>query len=358
MPEHFKANGYETITRGKIFHTMPQKDRYTAMWDLQGGQGGYGPQPTVKNIPLSLGAPPMFNYQPWTGPDDNHPDNVTADFIIQQLAAKHDKPFFMTAGLYKPHNPWTAPKRFFDMYPLESITMPPVLENDWDDLPDIAKGWAKSPADYEALKASGKWKEVVRSYLACISFMDSNFGRIIDALDKSAYKDNTIVCVFADNGFHLGEKKHFAKFALWEQTTHILHMWRVPGMTRAGATCSETVNLLNIYPTLVELCGLPQPASTLDGRSIVALLKNPDLDWKYPSVTTYKQGNQAIRDKRYRYIRYADGTEELYDEPADPNEWTNIAAKPAMQSTVKQFRSQVTQNMVPATAKSAAGAEH
>ncbi len=252
----------------------------------------------------------------------------------------------MAAGLYKPHNPWTAPKRFFDRYPLDSVQLPKILENDWDDLPEIAKEWAASPVNFEALKKSGQWKSVVRSYLACISFMDWNFGRIISALDESKYKDNTIVCVFADNGFHLGEKKHFAKYALWEQTTHILNMWRVPGVTTAGQTCNQPVNLLDIYPTLVELCKLPMPSSHLDGRSIVELLKNPNYKWDYPSVTTYKQGNQAIRTKQYRYIRYSDGSEELYDELKDPNEWHNLAKSKEMKKTLAAFRKEISKNFV------------
>ena len=349
LPEFFKNNGYITLTRGKIFHTMPQQSRYQAMWDVQGGQGGYGPQPTVHNIPKEVTAPPMFNYQPWTGPDSEHPDNVTAQQIVQQLGKLFDKPFFMAAGLYKPHNPWTAPQRFFDMYPIDSVKLPVVFEDDWNDLPDIAKKWAGSPVDFDALKKSGQWKYIVRSYLACISFMDWNFGRIISALDSSKYKDNTIVVVSADNGFHMGEKKHFAKFALWEQTSHILHMWRVPGVTKPGQMCNQLVTLLDIYPTLTELCGLTGPTSKLDGRSIVQLLKNPLTDWKYPAVTTYKQGNQAIRDKQYRYIRYSDGAEELYDETKDPNEWRNMAKDPAMKNVLSEFRKMISKSFIAPT---------
>ncbi|MES2806987.1 MAG: sulfatase [Bacteroidota bacterium] len=357
MPELFKANGYTTLTRGKIFHTDPAKQRYEAMWDVKAGKGNYGPNPGVRNVPRTLQAPPMFNYAEWVGPESDHPDNVTAETISDQLKKTYDKPFFMAAGLYKPHNPWTAPKRFFDLYPLESVQLPPVLDTDWDDLPEIARAWAASPVDYEAMKKSGKWKEIVRSYLACISFMDYNFGRIIAALDSSAYKNNTIVVVSADNGFHMGEKKHFAKFALWEQTTHVLHMWRVPGLTKPNLACNETVTLLDIYPTLMELCSLKGPASRFDGHSIVPLLKDPSLKWKYPAVTTYKQGNQAIRDQQYRYIRYNDGTEELYDELKDPNEWHNRAKEPAMKTVLDGFRKQVSKSFVAATAGVKGGEE-
>ncbi|MFD2863188.1 sulfatase [Mucilaginibacter antarcticus] len=357
LPELFKNNGYTTLTRGKIFHTDPAKAKYDAMWDVKAGKGNYGPNAGVRNVPRELKAPPMFNYAEWTGPESDHTDNVTAETISAQLKQTYTKPFFMAAGLYKPHNPWTAPKRFFDLYPIESMQMPKVLESDWDDLPEIAKGWAASPVDYDIMKKSGKWKEIVRSYLACISFMDYNFGRIIAALDSSAYKNNTIVVVSADNGFHMGEKKHFAKFALWEQTTHILHLWRVPGLTKPDQTCNETVSLLDIYPTLMELCSLRGPASRIDGRSIVPLLKDPSLTWKYPAVTTYKQGNQAIRNQQYRYIRYSDGTEELYDELKDPNEWKNLAKEPSMKKVTEGFRTQISKSFLPATAAVKGGEE-
>lgn len=325
LPEHFKKNGYTTFTRGKIFHTVPGEERFEAMWDINEGKGNYGPYPVTSNFPDSLRMAKGFDYTPWEGPESDHPDNLTAVVTIEQLQKDYDKPFFMTCGFYKPHNPWTAPKRFFDMYPLGSLQMPPILESDWDDLPEIAKRWAAGPTDYyKNLKETGQLAQVVRSYLACISFLDYNFGRVIDALEQSKYRDNTIVVVVADNGFHMGEKKHFTKYALWEKTTHILSMWRVPGMTKPNTICQRPINLLDIYPTLNELCGLGAPVQDLDGHDIVPLLKNPDSDWKYPSVTTYLKDNYAVRDERYRYIQYNDGSCELYDHLTDENEYINL----------------------------------
>lgn len=346
LPEHFKANGYTTITRGKIFHTLPGAARYRAMWDEDGGKGDYGPYTTQQNVSLPVRRP-NFNYQEWTGPESDHPDNVTAEYAMEQLARNYEKPFFMAYGLYKPHNPWTAPKRFFDMYPLDKVELPPVLEADWDDLPPIAKEWAEDPVDFEHLKKNGQWKAVVRSYLACISFMDWNLGRILDALEKSRYTENTIVCLFADNGFHLGEKKHFTKFALWEQTTHVMQMWRVPGLTNKGKECHRTVTLQDIYPTLNELCGFSSPKQKLDGRSLAALLKNPEAVWNYPALTTFKEGNQSIRTEKFRYIRYNDGEEELYDEEADPREWKNLAKEPGRKALLDSFRKLLIQTYTP-----------
>jgi arylsulfatase A-like enzyme len=234
----------------------------------------------------------------------------------------------MVYGIFKPHNPWTAPKRFFDMHPMESLVMPIVPEDDLDDIPAIGKEYAANPVNFHELKAAGQWKPIVQSYLACISFMDYCLGRVLDALEKSPHRDNTIVCLVADHGFHMGEKEHFTKYALWEKTTHTLYMWRVPGMTKPGSICEGTVNLLDLYPTFNELCGLPAVPQKFDGKSIVPLLKNPQADWNRPSVTTYLQNDHAVRDDRWRYIRYHDGSEELYDHSKDPNEWTNLAGIP------------------------------
>jgi len=179
-------------------------------------------------------------------------------------------------------------------------------------VPPIGREWARRP--------------VVRSYLACISFMDESLGKVLDALDASPHARDTIVCLLADNGFHMGEKEHFAKYALWELTTHCLFMMRVPRVTTAGAQCQRTVDFMSIYPTLIDLCGLPA-LDHLDAPSLRPLLENPDAQWNRPALTTYRFGNHAVRDERWRYIRYIDGTEELYDHNDDPNEWTNLACQ-------------------------------
>jgi arylsulfatase A-like enzyme len=329
LPEQFKRSGYFTMWNGKFFHTDPPRERLQKMWDdTEGGRGRYGPPAKHDAIPKSIHRPPMFNYEAWDGPDTDFPDYKHMLIDEQRLAKKYDKPFFMVYGIYRPHNPWTAPKRFFDMYPLDSIVMPDVPTNDLDDIPAIGQQYARYPVNFQELKDAGQWKPVLQSYLASISFMDYNLGRVLDALDKSPYRTNTIVCIVADNGFHMGEKEHFAKYALWEKTTHILCAWRVPGVTTPGSVCAATVNLLDLYPTFNELCGLPAVPQQLDGTSLVPLLKNPKAEWKLPAVTTYLQNDHAVRDDRWRYIRYHDGSEELYDELADPNEWTNVAAIP------------------------------
>ncbi len=152
-------------------------------------------------------------------------------------------------------------------------------------------------------------------------------GRILDALDKSDYADNTIIVLWSDHGYHLGEKEHWEKFALWEKTNHVPFIIVAPGITRPGARCKRPVSLIDLYPTLIELCGL-DPKSELDGISLVPLLREPEATWDRPALMTYERGNHAVRDERWRYICYADSTEELYDHDNDPNEWYNVAAEP------------------------------
>jgi len=328
LPEQFKRAGYHTMWNGKFFHTDPAKPRLQAMWDdAEGGRGNYGPQVKNDPIPKSVERPGMFSYEAWDGPDTDFPDVKNMLINERRLAQKYDQPFFMVFGIYRPHNPWTAPRRFFDMHPLDSLEMPEVPANDLDDVPSVGQKYARYPVSLQALKDAGQWKPVVQSYLASISFMDESLGRVLAALDQGPNRENTIVCLVADNGFHLGEKEHFAKYALWEQTTHVLCAWRVPGMTSPGSTCGATVSLLDLYPTLNELCALPEVPQKLDGLSLVSLLKDPKASWNRPAITTYLQDDHAVRDQRWRYIRYHDGTEELYDHAVDPHEWTNVVAR-------------------------------
>lgn len=328
LPEQFKRSGYYTMWNGKFFHSDPPRARLQKMWDdTEGGRGVYGPRAKHDAIPSSVHRPAMFNYEAWDGPDTDFPDYRHMLINERRLEKKYDQPFFMVFGIYRPHNPWTAPKRFFDMYPLDSLVMPNVPTNDLDDVPAVGQEYARHPVSLQALKDAGQWKPVVQSYLASISFMDYNLGRVLDALDHGPNRDNTIVCIVADNGFHMGEKEHFAKYALWEQTTHILCAWRVPGMTAPGSVCEAPVNLLDLYPTFNELCGLPPVPQQLDGVSLVPLLKNSKAEWHLPAVTTYLQNDHAVRDNQWRYIRYHDGSEELYDDLNDPHEWTNVVAR-------------------------------
>ncbi|QGJ70094.1 Iduronate sulfatase [Planctomycetales bacterium 10988] len=326
LPEHFQKNGYRTMISGKVYHSTPPG--FKKYWnDSRNIAGGYGPRATEKYIPDSVERPPLFNYQAWSGADEDFPDVQNATISVKRLQTPKKMPFFLAHGIYRPHNPWTAPKRFFDMHPLESLTMPPVKEDDLADLSETAREWAAYPVSLKALQEAKQWKPVVQAYFASVSFMDETFGKLINALDQGPHADNTIVVVFSDHGFHLGEKEHFAKYALWELTTHVPLLVRLPQGKHAGSRCDGPVTLIDLYPTLVDLCGLPQPETTLDGRSFASLVREPNASWEHPAVTIHGPGNVAVRDRKWRYIRYADGSEELYDHSQDPHEWENLAGR-------------------------------
>lgn len=345
IPEHFKNSGYTTLWSGKIFHTgrkkyfsRPGNDRMEAMWDDKiGHDGGYGPNAKIPNMPDSIVHPGLFDYEAWEGPDRDFPDVVNTDRTIERLEADYDRPFFMALGLYRPHNPWTAPKRFFDLYPIEELQMPQVLENDLDDIPEIGKRWAKGPVNFHELKKAGKWKPIVRAYLASISFMDYNLGRVLDALEKSKYKDNTIVVLWADHGFHMGEKKHFAKYALWEKTTHTLFMAKIPNGPK-GEIREQPVNLVDIYPTLIDYCDLNNVKQELSGVSLRKVIEDKNYEKQTPSITYYKKGSIGLRTDNWRYIQYYDGSEELYDHTTDPREWKNLASNPEFKAVKSDFK--------------------
>jgi arylsulfatase A-like enzyme len=204
------------------------------------------------------------------------------------------------------------------------LQLPPIKEKDLADIPPAGIKMAKPDGDHAAILKSGRWKEAVQAYRAAISYMDMEIGRLIDAFDKSAYRDNTIICLWSDHGWHLGEKEHWRKFALWEEATRSPLLFVVPGVTKPGR-CERTVDFMGLYPTLSDLCGLPIPKH-VQGTSFKSLLADPAAKWETPAITTHGANNHGVRTERWRYIRYANGDEELYDHDADPNEWKNLAS--------------------------------
>jgi arylsulfatase A-like enzyme len=254
-------------------------------------------------------------------------DMKSVAWASKELAKQHDKPFFLACGISKPHLPWYVPQKYFDMYPLENITLPIAKEDDLDDVPPEGKRLALRSGDHKFVTEHGIWKKGVQGYLASISFADACIGKLLDALETSAYAANTIVVLWSDHGWHLGEKLHWRKFALWEEATRNVFIVSAPGVTKAGTRCDRTVSAMDIYPMLIDLCGLTAKPG-LEGVSIMPLLKNPSAKWEHPAITTYERGNHSVRNERWRYIRYHDGTEELYDHDTDQMEWTNLAGKP------------------------------
>ncbi len=322
LPQHFMANGYHVVGGGKIFHGgFPDPPSWQEYFKRQSDPAP--PNRPVNKIPKTQ----HFDWGPLDVPDEAMGDAKVATWAIDYLQDKHDKPFFLAVGFFRPHLPWYVPRTYFDRYPLSQITLPKVKEDDLDDLPPIGQQIAKPQGDHRSVLETHNWEKAVQGYLASISFTDACVGRVIDALDKSPYRDNTVIVLWSDHGWHLGEKHHWRKFALWEEATRVPMVIIAPGVTRPDQRCDRTVSLLDIYPTLSALCGLPVKPE-LAGKSLVPLLKQPAAAWDRPVVTTYGRGNHAVRSERWRYIRYCDGSEELYDHENDPMEWTNLANRP------------------------------
>jgi arylsulfatase A-like enzyme len=279
-------------------------------------------------------------------------DYQSVSYAIEQLNRPHDKPLFLACGLHKPHMPWNVPRKYYDLYPLDQIQLPKVLETDLDDVPPAGVKMARPDVDHAKILASGRWKEAVQSYLASITFCDAMVGRLLDGFDKSPYAENTIVVLWGDHGWHLGEKQHWRKFALWEEATRAPLIFVVPGVTKPASVCDRTVDFMSIYPTLTDLCGLSTPAH-VEGQSIRRLLQDPKAAWDQPAITTHGYKNHAVRTEGWRYIRYADGGEELYDEAKDPREWVNLAGKPELASVKSDLAHWLPTNNTPAPAKAA-----
>jgi arylsulfatase A-like enzyme len=243
--------------------------------------------------------------------------------------------------------PWNVPRKYYDLHPLDSIELPPIKTDDLADIPPAGIRMARPSGDHARVIASGRWKEAIQGYLAAISYLDAQLGRILDALEKSEYRDNTIICFWGDHGWHLGEKEHWRKFALWEETTRAPFIWVVPGVTKAGGVCDRSVDFMSIYPTLCDLTGISKPAHVV-GENIRTLLIDPKAEWTKPALTTYGQNNHAIRTEEWRYIRYANGDEELYDHRNDPYEWSNLATQPEFASVKKDLAALLPSENVPA----------
>lgn len=326
LPQHFHANGYEAVGGGKIFHNA-YNDR--ASWDTYFAIPG---SPSPKNRPVNGLHKAQFDWGPVDVPDERMGDYKTASWAIDQLNAEHSKPLFLAVGFIRPHLPWYVPQKYFDMYPLDRIRKPEVDLHDLDDIPRLGREMALAGGDHEAVVSHQLWEKAIQGYLASISFADAQLGRVLDALDKSPRASQTLVVVWGDHGWHLGEKEHWRKFTLWEEATRTPLIIAGPGIN--PGQCETPVSLMDLYPTLIDYCGL-SPRANLEATSLSPLLRDPKAPWLRPAVMTHGRGNHAVRSSRWRYIRYSDGTEELYDHDEDPHEWKNRASDPSL-TAVKQ----------------------
>jgi arylsulfatase A-like enzyme len=339
LPQYFSQHGYWSGGAGKIFHNdqpdpqswddyFPSKEKHMPDY-FRPIPGGTVNMPAFENMYGD------FDWSPIDIPDEETGDFQSVDWVISHLQREHDSPFFLAAGIYRPHVPWYVPRDYFDMFPLESVTLPLVLENDLEDISERGRDMAYRGGNYHRhVTEAGQWQRAVQGYLASIAYADALVGRLLDALAASPYADNTIVVLWSDHGWQLGEKEHWRKFALWDNVSRVVLMVRVPegvGALPEGSADGEEshriTSLMDVFPTLVELAGLPVHEA-LDGHSLLPLLRDPAAEWDYPAITTYDFSEYSIRTERWRYIRYIDGSEELYDHDNDPEEWTNLAHDP------------------------------
>ena len=341
IPEVFAENGYKTMAAGKIFHRGDKR-----FFQEYLPTGGFGPRPK-KKISQPHGHP-LWDWGIFPDDDNLMPDMKCAKWAVQQLKKKLDKPFFMGVGFYRPHVPMYATKKWFDMHPIDQIKLPAIRKNDLKDLSPYAIDLTNlnhvSPT-HQWVTEAGQWKHAVQSYLASVTFADHCLGMVLDALEKSEYADNTIIALFSDHGFHLGEKERWAKRSLWEDGTRVPIILSAPEFKR-NQISDRPSELLDLFPTLLELAGLPKD-STQEGQSLVPLMKNPKKEWPHPAITSFGLGNYSVRSTRYRFIQYFDGSRELYDLSKDPHEWKNLAEDPKNKSLIEEHLAHLPKKQQP-----------
>jgi arylsulfatase A-like enzyme len=348
LPVHFQRNGYHVAGAGKVFHHTAGNNP-PDQWDEFQLQQFDDPwyrradwYPWNKRIPAPAGHPfnglknfpGEFDWGVLPAAEADYGDQHAVRFAKDFLKRDHAKPFFLAVGLWHPHIPLYAPQRYFDLYPEAKVFLPEVRDDDLSDLPPLAQKLAEfRREEFQRIRQAGKWKEFVRAYLACISFADAMVGDIVAALDQSRYAGNTHLVFWSDNGWHLGEKEHVHKSTLWQRSTHVPLIWRGPGLKGAGVARRQPVSTLDLYPTLIDVCGLSRN-ERLDGQSLKPLLDNPRAP-RETAVCTHLPNTHSVVDTRWRYNVYADGSEELYDRRKDRHEFTNLASD-ARYSAVKQ----------------------
>lgn len=359
LPQAFMRAGYRVEGAGKVFH-----HHLAGAFHDAASFNEFLPMPWPPDAPMpgtKLNGLPDFgtantDWGPWPGKEGDALDVRSVDWCIERLRRTNTAPLFLACGLFRPHMPFFVPQRWLDRYPTNQTVMPALVEHDLDDVPpagralqaaEAGKFW-KGMMESEKLHP-GSYREAVRCYQAAATFADGQIGRLLDALDAGPRGQSTIIVFCSDNGYQLGEKECWEKFTLWDKACHIPLIIVAPGVTPAGVKCARAVSLLDLYPTLVELCSLTTnaPVSTLEGRSLTPLLHAPDTKWEYPAVMTYLRGNHAVCTERWRYIRYANGDEELCDHANDPGEHKNLAGDPALAKVIAELRQWLPKDNAP-----------
>jgi len=352
LPQHFRNHGYRASGSGKLLHYFIDARSWDEYFPSKEKENPFPETfyPSQRPVNLPRGGKWQYVETDWAALDVTDEefggDWSVSGWIGERLSQKHKQPFFLACGIYRPHEPWFVPKQYFDPFPLEDIQLPPgYKEDDLDDLPP--EGKKRGPNRYfPHIREQGQWKKGIQGYLASIHFADAMLGRVLDSLERGPNSDNTIVVLWSDHGWHLGEKQHWQKYTAWRAVTRVPLMIRVPKQiapgleegTAAGSICDQPVDLLSLFPTLTELAGIPGKA-TNDGPSLVPLLKNVQADWPHVATTHLADaGSYGISASNWRYIHYANGGEELYHVAEDPYEWTNLAGDPEYAQRLADLR--------------------
>ncbi|MFT4538856.1 MAG: arylsulfatase A-like enzyme [Planctomycetota bacterium] len=341
LPRQFRDNGYHVAGGGKIYHDFAGFNR-ASDWDQW-----YSWEAEMTPEEMEFWNVRVFDWIALETADDAQPDFKVASWAADFLSQEHDEPFFLAAGIFRPHLPWYVPAAYFEAHPMDELTLPEVPDDDLSDVPLPGKKIARGNSNHAKLVEMGRWPNAVQGYLASIAFADKMVGRILDALEKGPNAKDTIVVAWGDHGYHLGEKQHWHKFTLWERSTHVPLIVRVPETTRAGTRCNAAVGLIDLYPTLLELCGIDSSVE-LTGRSLTDLLTEPDKEWPFGVLTTYRPGNHSIRMGDWHMIQYAEGPRELYDLAQDPNEWNNLARRKKYKQKISELAAFLPKAEVPA----------
>jgi choline-sulfatase len=347
LPQHFEQHGYTTYSTGKIYHGGYGRKEGDTEFQLLGPGASVGVRPETKlvNTPSDN---PLVDWGVFPHEDEDKGDWQVASWAVEQLEGDIQEPFFLSAGFFLPHVPLYATQKWFDLYPEDTLKLPPVLREDRDDTPRFSwyLHWKLPEPRLRFLEENDQWKNKVRSYLASISFVDSQVGRVLDALEASGHADDTIVVLWSDHGYHLGEKLISGKNTLWDRSTRVPLIFAGPGVSE-GVDVQSPAELLDMYPTLVELAGLTM-RDDLEGQSLAPQLRDRAAARTRPAITTHNHDNHGVRSERWRYISYADGSEELYDMEADPNEWRNLIGDPQFTDVVEQHRRWLPESAPPA----------
>ena len=337
LAQHFADHGYTTYTTGKIFHGGT--GRKPGEWDHIGPGASGKPFPKERLVQGTPSPHKLVDWGVFDHRDEDKGDYLCASWAVEKLQnMEEDKPFFLSCGFFLPHVPLFATQKWFDLYPDDETVLPEVVPEDRADTPRFSwyMHWALPEVRLKFLKEADQWINITRSYLACVSFMDAQLGRVVDALEKSGHADDTIIVIWSDHGWHLGEKEITGKNTLWDPGTRVPLVFAGPGVTEAQ-DCNRPAELLDIYPTLCELAGIPVPEN-LEGLSLAPQCADAEAPRDRPAITCHNHDNNAVRSERYRYIRYADGSEEFYDMEKDPEEFTNLAGNPEYAALMAEHR--------------------